>query len=385
VAAILNMPGPGVVRNVQALRGLAALLVIFVHLETVLPRVGLVQFGGGGVDIFFVISGFIMVYTTMHRDVTPISFISDRIARIVPIYWIVTLAVFGLVLVSPTLVQTTRADWGELAKSLTFIPFQKNNGLVAPVLFVGWTLNYEMFFYLLFALGLALPGKKAGPLAVICCLAFLAGAGLVEHPQSVFGKFYTDTVVLDFALGVVIGLTHSKMPLQATMSNKVAVASLVVTGIILALVLPLIFPEVSTFIVGGLPACLIVAGALTLERWGWVVKAAWGLAMGNASYSIYLTHTFVTETTQKLAAKVQPGAFGSSLLIAATLIAVCVVGILVHQTLEQPLSTVARRLLKARRLNPQMDRFIAMDAVGQGSPTDVHYPTGETRQASSGL
>jgi len=229
-----------------------------------------------------------------------------------------------------------------------------------------------MFFYLLFAVGLALPGKKTGPLAVICCLVFL-----VEHPHSVFGRFYTNSIVLDFALGVMIGLTYPKIPLQATVSSEVAVASLVVAGIILVLVLPLIFPDVSTFPVGGLPACLTVGGALILERWGWVVKAAWCLILGNASYSIYLTHTFVTEATQKLAAKIQPGAFESSLLIAGALIGVCVAGILVHRSLEQPLSTMARRLLKARRLNPQMDRFIApMDAVGQSLPTGVHQPTG---------
>jgi peptidoglycan/LPS O-acetylase OafA/YrhL len=176
--------------------------------------------------------------------------------------------------------------------------------------------------------------------------------GLVEHPQSVFGRFYTNTIVLDFALGVMVGLTHTHLPLQATASGKVAVASLVVAGTILVLVLPLIFPGVSTFPVGGLPACLIVGGALILERWGWVVKAGWCLVIGNASYSIYLTHPFVTEATQKIAAKVQPAAFVSSLLIVGTAVAVCVVGILVHRTFEQPLSTMARRLLKARRLNP---------------------------------
>jgi hypothetical protein len=121
---------------------------------------------------------------------------------------------------------------------------------------------------------------------VICCLVFLVVAGVVEHPRSVFGRFYTNSIVLDFALGAVIGLTHTKIPLQATVSSKMAAASLVVAGIILVLVLPLIFPDVSTFPLGGLPACLIVGGALILERWGWVVKAAWCLVVGNASYSI---------------------------------------------------------------------------------------------------
>jgi hypothetical protein len=75
------------------------------------------------------------------------------------------------------------------------------------------------------------------------------------------------------------------------------------------------------------------------------------------------------------------------LLIAGTAVAVCVVGILVHRTLEQPLSmTMARRLLKARRLNPQMDRYIApMDAMGQGLPADVAHPTAEPHKALSGL
>jgi peptidoglycan/LPS O-acetylase OafA/YrhL len=117
------------------------------------------------------------------------------------------------------------------------------------------------------------------------------------------------------------------------------------------------------------------------------VKAGWCLVIGNASYSIYLTHPFVTEATQKIAAKVQPAAFVSSLLIVGTAVAVCVVGILVHRTFEQPLSTMARRLLKARRLNPQMDRYwrAPMDAMGQGLPADVAHPTAKPRKALSGL
>ena len=120
------------------------------------------MFGGAGVDIFFVISGFIMVYTTMDREITPWSFMADRIARIVPAYWAATLGVFFLALVAPSLLQTSHMQWGELFKSLVFVPFRKANGLVQPVLFVGWTLNYEMFFYLMFAAGLLNSQQKMG-------------------------------------------------------------------------------------------------------------------------------------------------------------------------------------------------------------------------------
>ena len=148
IAVLRRGRAVGVLRNVQVLRAFAALLVIFVHLDQLLSRLGVPLFGGAGIDIFFVISGFIMVYTTMDREITPWSFMADRIARIVPAYWAATLGVFFLALVAPSLLQTSHMQWDELFKSLVFVPFRKATGLVQPVLFVGWTLNYEMFFYL---------------------------------------------------------------------------------------------------------------------------------------------------------------------------------------------------------------------------------------------
>jgi peptidoglycan/LPS O-acetylase OafA/YrhL len=158
--------------------------------------------------------------------------------------------------------------------------------------------------------------------------------------------------VLDFALGVAIGLTHRNSPLHATTSNKVVVAVSVFAGVVAAVLLPVMFPHVSTFVVSGLPSCLIVGGALALEQWGWVLKTGWCLVVGNASYSIYLTHPFVTEAVQKVAVKMQVEAFGSLLVIVGTLIGVGVVGVLAHHMLERPLSTMVRRLLKAQRMNP---------------------------------
>jgi peptidoglycan/LPS O-acetylase OafA/YrhL len=95
----------GVLVNIQALRGVAALLVVFVHLETPAERAGinpaLLTFGNSGVDLFFVISGVIMVVTTARADVTAGSFIAHRIARVVPLYWLITLVVFMIALLAP--------------------------------------------------------------------------------------------------------------------------------------------------------------------------------------------------------------------------------------------------------------------------------------------
>jgi exopolysaccharide production protein ExoZ len=346
-------PSGGVVRNVQVLRAFAAFLVVFVHLDRLLSWLGLPPFGAAGVDIFFVISGFIMVYTTVDREIRPWSFMADRIARIVPPYWAVTLAVFIVALAAPTLLQATRGNWTELSMSLAFIPFEKANGLVEPMLFVGWTLNYEMFFYLLFAIGLAIPNKVLGVTSVIFYLVCLVGVGLAEQPQEVLGRFYTNTIMLDFAFGMVIGLTHRQIPNCSATSVKLATAVLVCFAAGATVLLPLFLPKVPSFAVCGLPASLVVGGALALERWGWTVRTRWCLRLGNASYSIYLIHPFVTQLAQRLAAGMQPNGLTAFTLIAVTLVSVGMAGLTVHHLLERPLSNMLRRLLKARRLNPQ--------------------------------
>ena len=331
------------IQNVQVLRGVAAILVVFVHLDKLLAQIGLPTWGGGGVDIFFVISGFIMVYTTIGRDIGFSAFMSDRIARIVPAYWIITLAVFLIALIAPALLQATRADGSELLQSLFFIPFTKSNGLIEPVLFVGWTLNYEMFFYLLFACGLAF--KRLGIYGVIVCLVCLVGIGLLERPQGVLVRFYTAPIMVDFGLGVVVGLAYQQITVRSNSQRKLAVALLCVTGLTMAIVLPVLLPDVSRIITGGMPAAALIGGAVTSERWGWVIRSRWLLHMGNASYSIYLVHPFVTQIVQKLASRIPPNPVTASLLIALALLGVYAAGTLVHHFLERPL----RRWLRTQR------------------------------------
>ena len=131
--------------EIDGLRAIAVLSVIFFH-------AGLDAIPGGylGVDIFFVISGFIICFVADDRR--PAEFMWDRIARVVPLYWLLTLAATAVAFIDPSLFKSTIADPALVLQSLLFIPFVKANLTMQPVLFVGWTLNYEMFFYLVFAL-----------------------------------------------------------------------------------------------------------------------------------------------------------------------------------------------------------------------------------------
>ena len=156
----------------QAVRALAASLVVADHallqISDTSPenRISHLAWalGDAGVYVFFVISGFIMVHISWEnfgRRTAPADFLWRRLVRIVPLYWLATLAAMAYHRVSVT--HGAHAGWSDLICSLTFIPYSGDDGGWHPILPQGWTLNYEMMFYAVFTLGLALPRKIALP------------------------------------------------------------------------------------------------------------------------------------------------------------------------------------------------------------------------------
>src|SRR5690348_14430150 len=125
--------------NIQLLRAVAALMVVCIHLDAMFSKLG-VLIPDAGVDLFFVISGFIMVQVS--SNTLPRMFFARRLIRVVPLYWTMTFLIFICAAIAPSLFVNTSADFISLAKSLLFIPFAKSDvGMAQPLLFVGWTLN----------------------------------------------------------------------------------------------------------------------------------------------------------------------------------------------------------------------------------------------------
>ena len=146
---------------IQYLRGIAALMVVVVHIPVQLSRMGFngdwPEFLNIGVDIFFVISGFIMWTTTFDGRVGVAQFLSRRLVRIAPLYWALTSITVLVMLAAPTLVQSGKLDLQHVITSYLFVASQHPvTQLMEPILVPGWTLNYEMFFYVVFALCLPL-------------------------------------------------------------------------------------------------------------------------------------------------------------------------------------------------------------------------------------
>lgn len=288
--------------SIQALRAIAALWVVMFHTVGNAATYGwtlkflpaLAKQGEMGVDIFFVISGFVIALISYGKPVgfyAARRFVTARVARVIPLYWTLT-ALFTLLLVCvPSAFGHAHLSYWHVISSFLFIPSLNWAGITAPVINVGWTLNYEIWFYALFALAISVTQKPIGTvMAVMTALA-------VAHPLhdgSLLWNFYTSSIVLEFAGGIILGAFYAK---YKNISPFTMMPVALVIGLSIVQYAPKVTEE-TRFIALGIPALLIVACALSLEdrfRWNRCL-----CSLGDASYSLYLTHVLTVPASLKL-------------------------------------------------------------------------------------
>lgn len=283
--------------NVQALRLVAAGGVALSHgADLLVPhdaahRLFWAVPWTAGVDLFFVISGFIMLLLTEGRFGSPRSaslFLRRRVARILPAYWFFTAIVVAAVIAAGGQLKGTTADGSQIATSLAFIPWPRGDGKLVPVLPQGWTLNYEMSFYLAYTLALL---HRRGAVMLCACFALLAASNTLWPAELFALRFWTAPIILEFVAGIVLArlyLGGVRLPRLA----RWALAALAVAGWLLTgrLALGAWYRPVHL----GIPAMLACA-ALILgpepARLG-LVRRSIRLG-GDASYALYLSHYIV--------------------------------------------------------------------------------------------
>ena len=287
---------PSHLSNVQILRGIAAVMVLVYHVGNELTDRGFsvtvpdsLGLGSAGVDLFFVISGFIMVHSTaaaFAKPGAPLMFLTRRLVRLAPLYWIVTtLAVLALASeASPAGVSAATLRWA--AASAAFLFYPRGDGGDFPLYAQGWTLNFEMVFYLGFAC--ALPFRRAVALPWLS-LGFLALAVLgwfVTLPWPL--TRLTDSNIVEFVLGVGLAEVHAR---GFRLSTPIALA-LAGLG---ALAFALTIGSVDAWLpargfVWGPPALAVVASAALVRSHGDGPMRRGLEALGDASYALYLVH-----------------------------------------------------------------------------------------------
>jgi exopolysaccharide production protein ExoZ len=356
-------------RSIQILRALAAVLVVVGHSihdstyiaeRTGRPPFDLPYFNWGfGVDIFFVISGFIMIYTAVDSFGQPgaaSTFLTRRFVRIAPLYWLMTISLILVSVVAPKFLNVQIETWRSIGTSFLFIPDIRGNGEVRPILASGWTLNYEMFFYGIFACCLMLPLRR-GVVWLSGIFVSLSILGSVVSLPGIALPFWTDPIILEFVLGVLIGLAclskHSLSASAALTLTTIAVVFVIVMG-------PLwgwnqILPRL---LYAGMPAALLVAAAALGPSVTPTRSVTLLVAVGDASYSLYLTHPFVIRPLRNLWIALHGGSLPLGLYVVVCVFVAIVGAIAIYRLVEKPLTSVLQR--RVRVLAKSRGEMIAM-------------------------
>lgn len=168
------------------------------------------QLGPFGVKIFFVISGFVMWFTTAAADTSPIAFWCRRLVRVLPLYWLFLSLLVAIALSMPQDLKTTAITSANAIKSFLFIPHYHavQNQLIAPILIPGWSLDYEMFFYFIFSVGLLFKSRGFRATVIGIVLGSLVLLGVTSHPQSAIAVTYTSPDLLLFLGGIVLAVIY---------------------------------------------------------------------------------------------------------------------------------------------------------------------------------
>lgn len=351
--------------SIQSLRGIAALLVVFHHSYRAFlnyegfenPTFSNIRsfemFGAVGVDIFFVISGFIMVvvaspYLTRQKNVR--DFILRRIIRIYPLYIIMTgiLIILAFYMsIGSTVIKILTANFSSISLpndllphrligSVLFIPTFNTLGKVQPILGVGWTLFYEMLFYIIFAIGLLLGRKMLLPFLGATLISLLV---LFSTGTSSFHVFFSNSITLEFLFGTIIGLFYVQ---GKNINNKYLI---ILLGSAISLFLITIFFEFDydklRFIYWGIPATLLVYASVNLERNERVSRPSWLLMLGDASYSLYLIHTIlISQVIMRIfyySKITSPATWLTNSIILATSFLCVIASLYAYKYLEKPI------------------------------------------------
>lgn len=326
-------------QSIQILRGIAALLVVIYHIRamealaiannglTESPLLnGLVTNGYAGVDLFFVISGFIMVHVTtgVRAGVkSALDFLFARVTRIYPIWWIFAALMTAMFIVYNGL--GFGAGWERVSQGQPLTPYMIKSFLLAPqpahpVLGVGWTLVHEMYFYLVFTLFLLVP-RRFWHWGLLAWGTAIVGASFVGLTKPFAGDvssliFYPMT--MEFIMGAAVGLAVS-----GGLAWRGGVVTLIGTLWLLASLTfqgaeddnLLMWGRVVWF---GLPCTLLVYGFATLEitrRQAWLLPAAVG-ALCAAIISLLYNVVSDSPFDDRLGAAIMSAVIGALAMLA---------------------------------------------------------------------
>lgn len=322
--------------NIQVLRAFAALIVVLYHSVGIVIQYGfsysnyeyltfnIGKWGSFGVDIFFIISGFIMFMIQDKKNKNSLSFLMDRIKRIVPIYWFYTIIFAIAYFIFPGGFAKTQVNFDFLSSSLFFISKYLNHEY--PVLYVGWTLELEMLFYLIFSV-LLIRKKSIINHYILMAITFILFVYLLN----------INSIIFEFLFG---GITYLVLK-----SFKIKPSNYFWIPAIISLIFVANFDlgnnsDSLRFIYWGIPALILFFCIINVKQ----IKNNLLVKLGDASYSIYLVQVFTLPVVAKCFTKVAPMTHGL-IVLSIMFIFTTIVGYLSYILLERKLTQVLNKVM----------------------------------------
>ena len=319
-----------IINNIQILRAFAAISVAIVHSLLGIHSYGFqslnkLDLGDFGVDIFFVISGFIMVFIQNNYKRTSVDFFIQRIKRILPTYWICNFLILLLFFLFPSIFNTLKINFDHFFLSLFFL----SQYILAskPVIVAGWTLEYEMFFYVLFAIFINIKNVKFSYLFIFIFISILSFVGLI------------DFLFIEFLFGMLIGIIYIYINKLHKKILKKYCYHFLIFGFLIFFVSVFYSLEITRLIKYGLPAALIVLGSIYAKQ----LSNKYAIIIGNASYSIYLVQGFCIPAILKFFKIFFPD-FNVILIFAILLMASVLFGLFIYYFIERNLNLLIKKL-----------------------------------------
>jgi exopolysaccharide production protein ExoZ len=325
------------INTIQGLRGAAATMVAGFHLwtQTITHKDGLFsifQHGESGVDIFFVISGFIIYFTAHGRsNLTISSFAALRFWRILPPYW----AILVCYILSLIVLSTVTGDNSELpsitslAVSFFLLPYPDH------IIIIAWTLSVELLFYLVFAITFIRGGPR---LFFLAMATWILASQVYTHGNfgsSPWLNFILHTAVLEFFWGAVVA--HLYLTGQRRFRNLALALGVALLGLYFADILRL---PIGREWMPGVPAALVVYGLLGRK---WRIPS-WVILWGESSYILYLAHLLVfgvSGTVMRIVFGID--VYTSTPFLITLLLGIIVLSMLLSWGIERPYQNWYRR------------------------------------------
>jgi peptidoglycan/LPS O-acetylase OafA/YrhL len=339
--------------NIQALRACAVMLVVFSHLVHIEEKYGhgghvlsdVFLYGVYGVDLFFVISGFVMIAVSQRKKgrkaAKPLLFLYNRVTRIYPVYWFYCSLVLAVYLLRPEMVNSSQGNQVNILASYLLWPQR-----LAPLLAVAWTLTHEMYFYIVFAVMLCRPRRHIQFYLVMWLIITIAGNLILGGPANPVMAIIFHPLTLEFIAGCFVALILFNGGNRYGRLCLCGGAALLILNILgcyfyFGRTLPAGWYRVLFF---GLPSTLMVYGAVASEMRSIFRFPKWFISVGDASYSTYLSHILVLSFLGRLWYRLGlPGRYDNIGVLAGMLLAVLIFGHLSYKYLEKPIIHYSRR------------------------------------------